>query len=124
MTREEEIKKLKARIEQLESQCNWTPQKGELCKVWDDEDDLHLKRFSHFDDDGYFVDENYYCWDRFEPFSLPATVWKGGECPVPEDQLVAYEFRNGKRHVAQGGSIIWWHNDRYDDIIKFWRLAP
>jgi hypothetical protein len=45
--------------------------------------------------------------------------WKGGECPVPPEELVEVKFELGGKHKAQGQSFRWSNNDREDDIIAY-----
>lgn len=45
--------------------------------------------------------------------------WKGGECPVDGDTLVAYELRDGRRNCNKAGWLGWFHYGSDIDIIAY-----
>lgn len=46
--------------------------------------------------------------------------WLGGECPIPDGQLVEIRFRNGDALVvAMAGAWQWWHSGKKYDVVAY-----
>lgn len=113
-----ELEKLKA-----EEQEPKMPRDGQIVEVWDDGDD-DKSVIRHTGGLGAFRTAQY--WDNWRPLQTHATRidWSGGDPPVPEGTLVAYETRGGGYHCSplMESRERWRHVDVNSDIVAYWLL--
>jgi hypothetical protein len=131
MTIQEEIKQLKERLAVLEERAKNEPefQPGDLVEAWDDDPAVHLhigiykekaenEHLVLYNSHGLYS-EYKQCRLFKHSHILKPIKWEGGKCPVGDQEIVLFKYRNKRNDLAKAGDVSWQHTHGEYDIVQY-----